>query len=54
MEHVSERASLTLMPTVKSSYMSRRNPEDRGKFMPYIGGLAAYRRTCKTRSVRAT
>jgi cyclohexanone monooxygenase len=46
MEHVSERASLTLMPTAKSWYMWRKNPEDRGKFMPYIGGLAAYRHTC--------
>jgi cyclohexanone monooxygenase len=34
------------MPTAKSWYMWRKNPEDRGKFMPYIGGLAAYRHTC--------
>jgi cyclohexanone monooxygenase len=46
MEHVSDLASRTLMPTAKSWYMWRKNPEDRGKFMPYIGGLAAYRHTC--------
>jgi cyclohexanone monooxygenase len=46
MEHVAELASHTLMPTAKSWYMWRKHPNDKGKFMPYIGGLPAYRQTC--------
>jgi cyclohexanone monooxygenase len=45
-EHVNEVAFGTLYPSANSWYMGANIPGKPRVFMPYIGGVGAYRRTC--------
>jgi cyclohexanone monooxygenase len=45
-DHVNEVASLTLFPTANSWYMGANVPGKPRVFMPYIGGLPRYTKTC--------
>ena len=45
-EHVNEVAGLTLYPKAASWYMGANIPGKPRIFMPYIGGVAAYRQRC--------
>jgi cyclohexanone monooxygenase len=44
--HVNEVASMTLFPQAKSWYMGANVPGKPRVFMPYIGGVGAYRMKC--------
>jgi len=44
--HVTEVVDSTLMPGTNSWYMGANIPGKPRVFMPYIGGIPAYRRTC--------
>jgi cyclohexanone monooxygenase len=44
--HVNEVASMTLFPQAKSWYMGANVPGKPRVFMPYIGGVGAYRQKC--------
>jgi cyclohexanone monooxygenase len=44
--HVNEVAGRTLYPQANSWYMGRNIPGKPQVFMPYIGGVGAYRKTC--------
>ena len=44
--HVNEVASMTLMPQANSWYMGANVPGKPRQFMPYAGGLGAYREYC--------
>jgi cyclohexanone monooxygenase len=44
--HVNELASTTLLPQANSWYMGANIPGKPRIFMPYIGGVGAYRQTC--------
>jgi cyclohexanone monooxygenase len=44
--HVNEVANMTLYPQANSWYMGANIPGKARIFMPYIGGVGAYRRTC--------
>jgi cyclohexanone monooxygenase len=45
-EHVSEVGHMTLYPKANSWYMGANVPGKPRVFMPYIGGVPAYRQTC--------
>jgi cyclohexanone monooxygenase len=45
-DHVNEVAFGTLYPSANSWYMGANIPGKPRVFMPYIGGVGAYRRTC--------
>ena len=45
-QHVNEVADTTLYPSAASWYMGANIPGKPRVFMPYIGGVGAYRRTC--------
>jgi cyclohexanone monooxygenase len=45
-QHVNEVADRTLYPRANSWYMGANIPGKTRVFMPYVGGLAAYRRIC--------
>ena len=45
-DHVAEVGSYTLFPTADSWYMGSNVPGKARVFMPYIGGVGAYRRHC--------
>jgi cyclohexanone monooxygenase len=45
-EHVNEVAHTTLYPSAASWYMGANIPGKPRVFMPYIGGVGAYRQTC--------
>jgi cyclohexanone monooxygenase len=45
-DHVNEVAYSTLYPSANSWYMGANIPGKPRVFMPYIGGVGAYRRTC--------
>ena len=44
--HVNEVAQMTLYPRANSWYMGANIPGKPRIFMPYIGGVGAYRRIC--------
>src|SRR5262249_40010746 len=44
--HVDEVASLTLYPAARSWYMGANIPGKPRGFMPYVGGVGAYRKIC--------
>ena len=46
-EHVQEVANQTLFPKANSWYMGTNIPGKPQLFMPYIGGVGAYRRICE-------
>ena len=46
-EHVQEVASKTLFPKANSWYMGANIPGKPQLFMPYIGGVGAYRKICE-------
>ena len=46
MEHVREAGERTLYPRANSWYMGANIPGKARIFMPYIGGVPAYRRKC--------
>ncbi|MDF2441979.1 MAG: hypothetical protein JWR01_182, partial [Subtercola sp.] len=45
-EHVNELANRTLLPKAASWYMGANVPGKPRVFMPYLGGVGAYRRVC--------
>ena len=45
-EHVNEVAHMTLYPQANSWYMGANIPGKPRVFMPYVGGVGAYRQTC--------
>jgi cyclohexanone monooxygenase len=45
-QHVNEVADTTLYPSAASWYMGANIPGKPRVFMPYIGGVGAYRKTC--------
>jgi len=45
-DHVNELASFTLFPTANSWYMGANVPGKPRVFMPYVGGLPRYSKTC--------
>ena len=45
-QHVNDCADITLFPTANSWYMGANVPGKPRVFLPYIGGVDAYRRTC--------
>lgn len=47
MEHVNVVAHKTLFPLTASWYMGANIPGKPRIFMPYIGGVGAYRRICE-------
>jgi len=46
-QHVNDCADITLYPTANSWYMGANVPGKPRVFLPYIGGVDAYRRTCE-------
>ena len=46
MQHVNEVADTTLYPSAASWYMGANIPGKPRVFMPYIGGVGAYRQKC--------
>ena len=46
MEHVAEVGSLTLFPLADSWYMGANVPGKPRVFLPYVGGVGAYRAKC--------
>src|SRR4051794_13902673 len=47
-QHVNDCADITLYPTANSWYMGANVPGKPRVFLPYIGGVDVYRRTCDT------
>jgi cyclohexanone monooxygenase len=45
-EHVNEVAGMTLLPKAASWYMGANVPGKPRVFMPYVGGVPAYREIC--------
>jgi len=45
-DHVNEVGDTTLFPTANSWYMGSNVPGKPRVFMPYIGGVGAYRQVC--------
>jgi cyclohexanone monooxygenase len=45
-EHVNEVANVTLFPRANSWYMGANIPGKPRIFMPYVGGVGAYRQKC--------
>ena len=46
-EHVQKTANMTLFPKANSWYMGANIPGKPRLFMPYIGGVGAYREICE-------
>lgn len=46
--HVNDCADITLYPTANSWYMGANVPGKPRMFLPYVGGVDTYRRTCET------
>src|SRR5690606_31207919 len=45
-DHVNEVANTTLYPQANSWYMGANIPGKQRVFMPYVGGVGAYRKIC--------
>ena len=45
-DHCDQTAAMTLLPQANSWYMGANVPGKPRVFMPYIGGMAKYRRIC--------
>jgi cyclohexanone monooxygenase len=45
-QHVAEVGSLTLFPKANSWYMGANVPGKPRVFLPYVGGVGAYRQKC--------
>jgi cyclohexanone monooxygenase len=53
-EHVNAAAAATLYPEANSWYLSDGAPGRPRVFMPYVGGVRGYRRTCERSGVTSS
>ncbi|MFJ6359345.1 hypothetical protein [Pseudarthrobacter oxydans] len=53
MEHVNAVADMTLFPQANSWYLSANVPGKPRVFMPYVGGVGAYRAKCDDVAAKA-